>query len=54
MVLIINFNIYRSYLKAFEKLVLRSCFSFTVTITKKVPSVQTFFPTKLVNFGQIN
>ena len=33
MVLIINFNIYHSYLKAFEKLVLRT--SFSVPITKK-------------------
>ena len=54
MVLIINFSIYRSYLKVFEKLVLRTSFSFSVAITKKNTFRSNFSPTKSVQIRQIN
>ena len=44
MVLTINFSIYSSYLKVFGKEVLRTCFSFTVPITKKMYLPLKLFP----------
>ena len=55
-VLIINFNIYRSYLKVFEKLVLITSFSFSFSVLSPKQSTfrSNFPPTKLVQIGQIN